>query len=201
MSCKTHEEIIDPHEGHYVCIKCGIVTNSLYFDLSSYQNSTSDVLPSNISDTDNFLEKFNLPKNENMSINSKSLKKMASNIYNNYNNNKTTVLLKELSNLTGIRQSKIKTHKFNLISFEQIVEKYYVYFNLSFHDASVLKQKCQLFENTGFQPLTIVAGLIYLQIIESGRKKVSMKKIASELRINSISIYRFLNYYKKQKCL
>jgi hypothetical protein len=79
------------------------------------------------------------------------------------------------------------------VNLEEVLERYTTKFNMNFQTFTVIKDELNKFKNTGFQPLTIIGGLIYLHFLNI-KKKISMRKISEILGISSISIQRFLRY-------
>jgi hypothetical protein len=122
-----------------------------------------------------------------------SVKKLATEIYNTVNDKNSNLLLKDISNFSHISPHQIKSKNILLVNLEEVLERYTTKFNMNFQTYTVIKDELNKFKNTGFQPLTIIGGLIYLHFLNI-KKKISMRKISEILGISSISIQRFLRY-------
>jgi hypothetical protein len=129
----------------------------------------------------------------NQQKNNLSVKKLASEIYNTVNKHNSTLLLKDILNFSHLSPTEIKSQDILLVNLSEILEKYTKKFNIDYKTYTVIKDKVDKFKNTGFQPLTIIGGIIYLHFLNI-HKKVSMRKISEILGISSISIQRFLKY-------
>lgn len=210
--CSHQNEIIDYHEGTIVCTDCGIIKD-FYFE-----NTINPIIPqvenNSYGEIENVLDRLHIPDqfsniiNNNLSsrITKKSrisridntrykkissVKKIATEIYNVVNQSNSILLLKDILNLSHLEPKQIKSCDITIINLDEILERYTRKFDLNYKTFLQLKEKVSQFNNTGFQPLTIIASVIYLYHIEIG-KKISMKKIASLLGISSISIQRFI---------
>lgn len=211
-SCLHANEIIDHHEGTIICVECGIVKD-VYYDYNNVKNNEDPFIQKDLlCQIGNFVDQLHLPRefiqiiNNNISTsknnkgkivnqqkNKMSVKKLASEIYNTVNKHNSTLLLKDILNFSHLSPPEIKSQDILLVDLSEILEKYTKKFNIDYKTYTVIKDKVDKFKNTGFQPLTIIGGIIYLHF-SSIRKKVSMRKISEILGISSISIQRFLKY-------
>lgn len=123
-----------------------------------------------------------------------NVKKIVSEIYNAVNTNNSNILLKDLANFSHLQPHQIKSKDILIVNLMNVLEKYTTRFNLIFKECAVIKEKISQFNNTGYQPLTVIGGLIYLYLIKF-KNKIPMLKIASILGISSISIQRFTKKY------
>lgn len=211
--CLHTEEIIDHHEGTIICTDCGVVKDP-YYDATIQKDNF--LKRDSLCEIENFMDQLHLPsefielissnlsksKNKNSNSNSKmvnqrkrifSVKKLATEIYNTVNDKNSNLLLKDISNFSHVAPHQIKSKDILLVNLEDILERYTTKFNMSFQTYTVIKDELNKFKNTGFQPLTIIGGLIYSHFLKN-RKKISMRKISEILGISSISIQRFLKY-------
>lgn len=195
-SCQHIDEVLDQHTGDYICIHCGLVKDPFYqnivlekYDINLTQDR-SDLVS-------NLIEKFNLADNHiefikaKLDHSSNNLKVIASEVYKNVNKNHTTLLLKNITNLTGLKSCEIKSENIHEVNLEDIIIKYMSLMNIPYKEAALFKRIIEPLENTGYQPLSIIGGLLYMYFAKRYKKK-SMKSIASLLGINLISIQRFV---------
>jgi len=100
--------------------------------------------------------------------------------------------VKTLMNLSGLRSRHIKSKsKVHTLDLEKLLETYTSILGLSFETYTVIKEKIVSYKDTGYQPLTLIGGHIYLHC-KQNHITLSMKKIAQVLGISSISIQRFV---------
>jgi transcription initiation factor TFIIIB Brf1 subunit/transcription initiation factor TFIIB len=208
-NCQHENDIIDPHEGTIICTNCGLVKD-LYFqeNNNSFEPPITDDL---LGQVENILEQLHIPQQFSNIIKNNldplylskkflkpkrktyNIKKVASAIYQTVNQENSTILLKDILNLSKLTPSQIKTQDIAIVNIEDIIEKYTKRFNLSFNNNTVIKEEILKYNNTGFQPLTIIGGIIYQYLLTLNLKK-SMKEVATILGISPISIQRFLKY-------
>jgi hypothetical protein len=100
-----------------------------------------------------------------------NIKKVASTIYQTVNKENSTILLKDILNLSKLTSSQIKTQDVSIVNLEYVIEKYTKRFNLSFNNNTVIKEEILKYNNTGFQPLTIIGGIIYRHLIKLNLRK------------------------------
>lgn len=203
--CDHTESVIDEHVGDVICTQCGVVLDRYFIRSFSDKNEVTIRPPDNESNIlKDLLTHLHLPlesyyenisKTLNKSQNKRSkMQKVVSEIYKEANKNRSSVSLKELQNLTGLKSKQITSNNVQIVSVENFLEKNYLYFDLTFEDFTLIKEllhSCK--NNTGHQPLTIVGGLFYHYLNKQKKKKTSMSKVASILGINPVSIQRFVN--------
>lgn len=195
--CSHLNEIIDCHEGNIVCTDCGLVKDSHFIEEKmSFQQSEHH--PNSF--LDNILDKFNISEyygnNITMKLlenSKKSLKHLASEIYKTVNEDSSCLPLKTIMNVSGLKTRQIKSNDIHIVDIKKILEKYTSYLNLDYRTYTLIKEKVELYTNTGFQPLSLIGGVIYLHCRENNIR-LSMKKIANELGISTISIQRFVKH-------
>lgn len=192
INCLHTDEILDHHTGSYVCIHCGLVKD-VFFQPIIYKNHK--VYNEYTDLVSNLIEKFNLSDNYIQSVKNKlsndNIKSVVSEVYKNVNKKHTRLLLKNITNLTGLKSREIKSENIHVVNLEDIVNKYTSMMNIPFKDVTLFKSIISSFENTGYQPLSIIGGLLYMYFVKRCQKK-SMKYIANILGINLISIQRFV---------
>lgn len=213
-SCLHNNEVTDPHEGTIICMSCGIVKDVIYENVNILKDH--EMVKDPLCQVGNFIEQLHLPeefsklindnlskvKNRNSEIDVNvgnqrkrlfSTKKLATEIYNTVNSNNSNLLLKDVMNFSQLSTHQIKSKDILLVNLSEILERYTKKFNIEYKSYTVIKDKVEEFKNTGFQPLTIIGGVIYLHFLKN-KKKISMRKISEILGISSISIQRFLKY-------
>ncbi len=202
-SCTHFNETIDVHEGSIICTDCGLVKDNFY-----YQDRTSlnYFYQNNIKNVDNFLDKFNFSEYFSTNVGKKlpdsskrNFKKVVSEIYRTVNEDASCLPLKSIMNVTRLKTKQIKSNDIHIFNVEEILEKYTTILDLDFKTCTLIKEKVVKCKNNGFQPLSILGGIIYLHCCEVN-KKISMKRIASELGISTISIQRFVKHELSSRC-
>ncbi len=211
-TCLHENDITDYREGTIVCTDCGVVKDLLFENVIGSNDYHSKV--NSLGDVENILDQLHIPKhlsyliNSNMNLRKKSIpidkscvvnkminvKKLASEIYNTVNESESILLLKDIANFSHLEPSQIKSKNIQIVDLSEILERYTTKFDMDFRSCSIIREKITQFNNTGYQPLTIIGGVIYLYHINI-RKKISMKKIATTLGISSISIQRFIKKF------
>lgn len=204
--CEHNEEIIDQHEGSIICANCGLVKDVLYESKTLAPSVTENFhigneAVSKMSYIDNILDKINFSDYYQECLNREipfkrrqNLKLVTSKIYQKINADQTVLPLKVLLNISGLTSKHIKCDKIHMLNASDLVEKYVKIFGFDYKTCTVIKEKVEkIGTNNGFQPLSIIGGVIYLHCFEI-KKKVSMKSIALQLGISPISIQRFIKY-------
>jgi transcription initiation factor TFIIIB Brf1 subunit/transcription initiation factor TFIIB len=210
--CKHENEIVDQHEGSIICTDCGLVKDQ-YFKNEQF-NYDSYSISNPLSLVENILEQLHLPLQFTEIITNNldkshynttlptcfetktrnyNIKKIMTMIYNTINDKNSNILLKEISNFSKLSSNQIKSKDISIVNIEDVLERYTKRFNIDFNDNTLIKEEVLKYVNTGFQPLTIIGGVIYDHFLKIKLRK-SMKKIAQILGISSISIQRFLKY-------
>lgn len=195
--CKHINQIVDVHEGSYICTDCARVISDYFYE-ESYQRQDKNLIPSQ-NETSEILSRLNLPdsfkdyieENQKPICNKTNSIVNATNIYLTTNTNNSVVTLKEISAITGINGKKIAKNKINIIDKHLLLEKYCTLLNLNYKTYTVIKEKLKTYQLSGHNPLTVVASAIYRHSKEN-KLKLSMKKISDTFGISSISIQRYL---------
>ena len=208
--CLHTNEIADYHEGNIVCVDCGVVRDCIYE--SNSQMLENIVQPNDIPSPGeqqnrevikDMLDRLNLPEKHvdfivhdlktNFKKKRPQAEKIASSIFSCVNLSDGCLSLSTLSTVSGVPAKRVKHPKNNEAQLipEIALEKYCNFLDLNYKSYTVIKEEVQNYENTGFNPLTIIASLIYKHCKTLGRK-ISMRKVADIVGINTISIQRFL---------
>ena len=196
-TCKHLNQIIDEHEGTYICTDCAFVISNFFCEenfpiqdknLIFEQTETSEILSRlNLPDSfKNFISETNIDDSHksNTVLN-------ATNIYLTTNINNSVVTLKEMSAITGINSKQIAKNKTNILDKYLLLEKYCTLLDLNYKTYTVIKERLKNLKLSGHNPLTVVASAIYIYSKEN-KLKLSMKKISDCFGISSISIQRYL---------
>jgi hypothetical protein len=204
-SCEHKEEVIDQHEGSIICINCGIVKDVVYESKNciapSFLQEKNYSAQSKLSYIDNILDKLNFSDYYQECLNKdiplkkrQNLKLVTSKIYQKINADQTVLPLKTLLNISGLSPKHVKSNKVHVLKVTDLVEKYVKMLGFNYATCTVIKEKVkQIGTNNGYQPLSIIGGVIYLHFQEK-QHKIPMKIIASHLGISAISIQRFIKY-------
>ena len=203
-SCQHINEIIDEREGTIICYDCGLVLSNYFFAQSQPQHSF--FTPSSIlEEIKELLERLNLPQifshdiYENLlkssaKTNSKTKKLIPYFVYKTLNEIGCPVSIKDISSVSGISENDLydmQQSETLVLNPHALLEKYCKLLGLSdFKIYSVIKEKMPTI-NTGHNPLTIIASLIY-KYCKENNLKYSMKEIASTVGISSVSIQRYI---------
>lgn len=203
MSRKTHSDvcehknqIIDDHEGTYVCLDCAKVLDTVFVSNFEDKEKVSEeymLKDLNTNDVSNEIShRLNIP-NFNVNNEKKNIKSI-SNVYLNANRNNFTVTLREMSAVSGFSCKQIGKEIKNTVTvldLPTLLEKYCKLLEIDYKTYAVIKDNIYKHEQTGHNPLTVVASHIYIYM-KSVKKKLSMKKICDIVGISSISIQRYL---------
>lgn len=196
-NCKHSNDVIDSREGTIICVDCGLVKDLYFTDDKKLYNQSK---PNQYSLIDNMLDKFNISEYYSSNIasklskhSSKNLKQLSSEIYKTVNKDDTYLPLKTIMNVSGLKTRQIKSNDIHIVDVKKILEKYTNYLDLDFQTYTLIKEKIDSYTNTGFQPLSLIGGVIYIHCNEN-KIKLSMKKIANVLGISTISIQRFVKH-------
>ena len=215
-SCDHLNQINDHHEGVNTCIDCGLVLENVYENSCFSREVGVEIENISSAEKDNremimeILDKLNLPDKHidfivhDLKTNFKKRipksEKIASSIYACVNTSDECLPLNLLSSVSGITKKHVK-HPLKMqiqVNPEIALEKFCNILNLNYNDYTLIKGDISQYENTGFNPLTVVGGLIY-KFCKENNKKISMKRVGDVVGINSISIQRFLKYANSQR--
>jgi len=192
-SCPHLNQVIDEHEGTYICLDCSFVISEFFCQDKNLKLFKSDKWNDN--ETLEYLSRLNLPdglKNHISNIDSTSKNvSRATAVYLKSNKLDSVVTLKEISSISGISPKQIAKNKTNILNKNHLLDKYCRLLDINFLNYTVIKEKLNLCEISGHNPLTVVASHIYKHSKENNLK-LSMKKISNVFGISPISIQRYL---------
>lgn len=116
-------------------------------------------------------------------------------IYKILNKNQVAITLKELSSISTIPptvMTKVQKPNQNVkLKYVDIIEKYASLLNLPYSIKVEMKDKVNKLPNTGHNPCSLIAAVIY-SVCKEHSLGVSMKKIANLMQVSCISIQRYL---------
>jgi len=201
MSDKTHSDVcghinqvLDEHEGIYICTDCAKVIENFFQDVSNiYGHENNNFFEKNNEKiSSEITSRLNIP---NLNIgDEKNELKSVSNVYIYANKTDCTVTLKEISAVSGFTCKQIGKETKNtiqLINLSSLLDKYCKILTLDYKTYTLIKETIEKLEPTGHNPLTIVAANIYIHLKKT-KTKLSMKKICDTIGISPISIQRYL---------
>lgn len=197
--CFHRNKITDEREGTIVCSDCGLVlTNQIFHDEGPIIDHSYAIVSSQIKD---ILDKLFLPecfvsdilKKYLTLANKKYLLEYV--VYLTLHDLGFPISIKDISSVTGISDSKIYDFQENDKSIclepKDLLEKYCILLELDYKTYSLIKKELPLDIKTGHNPLTVIASTIY-NYSKKNKLKLSMKKIASVVKISTVSIQRYI---------
>lgn len=194
--CEHKNQVIDDHEGTYVCLDCAKVIDNVFVPIFEDKEKISEecmLNDLNTNDVSNEIaHRLNIPNF--IKTNEKKNVKSISNVYIHANKNNFTVTLKEMSAVSGFSCKQIGKEIKNTVTVLDIptlLEKYCKLLEIDYKTYTVIKDNIYKHEQTGHNPLTVVASHIYFHM-KSVKKKLSMKNICDVVGISSISIQRYI---------
>lgn len=192
--CEHKNQVLDEHEGTYVCTNCAKVIDNYYTQTIKPCNNEIMYIEKNTSNliSSEFASRLNIPV---LNVKDKQTElKSVSNIYLEANKADFSVTLKEISAISGYSVKQIgkeTKNTVNLLNISSLLEKYCKLLDLDYKIYSVIKETIDTENISGHNPLTIVASHIY-KFLKDNKQKISMKKICEIIGISSISIQRYL---------
>jgi transcription initiation factor TFIIIB Brf1 subunit/transcription initiation factor TFIIB len=208
-------EITDDHSGDIICTNCGLVKSVLYlFNNVKHQDNVicslkqRDVNRRDYNEIENIVELLHLPnylstiitndyeKNYKHKKFHSEASKMSSCIYSNINLNGNCIAIKDIVKVSGVNPKYIipKNNPVIIQDLIQMSEKYMSLLEIPFNIQSLIKAKLSTFSNTGHNPLTVIASIVY-NICKRNKLRLSMQKISGIVGISIISIQRFVKKY------
>lgn len=196
--CEHKNQLLDEIEGCYVCTDCAKVLDPFFCELKVKKPQEDVSLEEkNTAVISEISHRLNIP-----TLNLKDEKndlKSASKLYLEANKKNFSVTLKEMSAVSGFSQKQLGKGIKNTITVldtSNLLEKYCKLLELNFQTYAVIKETIAKSEQTGHNPITIVASHIYEHLKKTKTKKISMKQICEVTGISSISIQRYLKSKK-----
>jgi len=199
--CNHFNQIIDAHNGCYVCTQCGLVMDTYFHDIN--ENVSEDKINhEKKEEICELLEKLNYPTifvHDILAnyVKNKELKKEARLpyiVYETLNSLGFPISLKEISAVSGLNQSRIydmqQSDASIVLKPSDLLEKYCKMLNLDYRSYSLIKETMQE-TSTGHNPLTIIAASIY-KYCKVNKLKHTIKEIAQICNISPVSIQRYI---------
>jgi transcription initiation factor TFIIIB Brf1 subunit/transcription initiation factor TFIIB len=207
--CEHFNSVIDEREGSVICTECGLVLEEKLFKFYGHNFSFKEKDLSLKEDVKEILSKLELPDVFSKMIienfeNSNSEKKRKKNylyyvVYKTLNENNVPISIKDISSISGVSDSTIydmqEKNKTVIIQPSDLLEKYCGYLGFNYKTYSLIKKELPIENISGHNPLTIVAATIY-KYCKKNNIKISMKKIATIVKISCVSIQRYIKINK-----
>ena len=155
--CDHKNQVIDDHEGTYICLDCAKVLDNVY--ISSFEYNNFDLESNGVDTQENVISseishRLNIP---NLNIkDEKNNIKSVSKLYLNANKNNFTVTLKEMSAVSGFSSKQIGKeikNTVNILDISTLLEKYCKLLSLDYKSYSVIKENITKYEKTENNPL------------------------------------------------
>jgi len=211
-TCGHETQVLDQHEGQYVCVSCGLVTSPYFTEDYKFHNeilSEGDIWFKEVRD---ILDRVNVTSSSicdeviqylNTHFERKSKESLLFSVYKVLNDQVGICLsLHELCNICAVSKSKVyekqKVNQNVTVDKTILVEKYCAMLNLTYKTTSLIKEKLSKHRLSGHTPLTIIAGTIYL-VCKSLKEKITVKKVSQVTSVSQISIRRFIKYDSSQR--
>lgn len=206
-SCSHTNQLIDYRGGFVVCEECGTVIDHVFEVYSCERDDMSCGLTEKESDyVKEMIERLNLP----CSIFSHIAKRikdkkegknatetiMAHCLYIALADLGIPFSVNDVSNITGINQSKISRDKkcensnVVIIKTENILERACSKLNLNFKQYTLIKESIKK-SNNGFNPSTIISAHIYV-FCRANKLNITLKQISNTTGISCMSILRYI---------
>jgi len=196
--CTHINQITDEREGTIVCTDCGLVLTDKIFAESKTIDTTYSELHFKIKD---ILDKLYLPECFISDIIKKYLNSPQKKflleyyVYLSLNEAGFPISIKDISNVSGIPDSKIYSlqdgNQTICLEPEKILEKYCKNLEIDYKTYSLIKNELPKDIKTGHNPLTVIGSTIY-KYSKKNKLKLSMKKIAEVVNISTVSIQRYI---------
>ena len=199
--CNHEMTLTDVREGVVICSQCSFVLDSLVFAENFYAPTNTEplYLETQNSQKDGevleLLSRLNLPDSYyQLIIQDKNFKKnVPQTMYKVLNNNKCPISINDIKNVSEKSSKKCLDISNNVIILqtEELLQKFCAILNIDFKNFTLIKEQMKKFKTTGHNPVTIVASAIYIHC-KKNKIRISMKKIANEMKISPVSIQRYL---------
>jgi len=194
--CGHENQILDEHEGTYICLNCAKVIENFYIHPSNTETNDRDnegfLGNKSVKLSSEITNRLNIP---NLGLEDKKNElKSVSNVYIEANKSECTVTLKEMAAVSGFTCKQIGRETKNtvqLMNLSALLDKYCKILNLDYRTYTLIKENIEKVESSGHNPLTIVASHIYRHL-KLTKTKISMKQLCETIGISSISIQRYL---------
>lgn len=208
--CSHSKTIRDEKEGQYICAQCGLVLDVIFLEDFSPNKArfTNHTVPNNPIQNEiyDILDKIHISKS------------FVSPIYNYYRSQYKTytldnilfsvykvlnddyqfnISLQDLCSITGAKKENVysaqKVNENIFLDISEMAEKYCSILNLNFKNTSLIKEQLKSEPISGHQPMTIIAGCLYMYC-KTKKIKTSLRKISEATLVSPISIQRYLKH-------
>jgi transcription initiation factor TFIIIB Brf1 subunit/transcription initiation factor TFIIB len=193
----------DIHTGDIICTTCGLVMDVNYIEENKFNEINKETKTNEYDIIETVIDHLHLPKSyvgfisknyvkkyKNIKTHD-NMKKISDCIYTTVNDINNCISIKDLTKICGVKSNSIK-NKLTIHDLNVLTDKYLQQLYIPYKDRSVIKENVnEKYENTGYNPLTIIASILYIYC-KKNRLKYSMIKIANIIGISPISIQRFL---------
>lgn len=211
-TCPHLNEVIDHHNGDYICSDCGLVLDKIYFSFHNNLYSQDWEQKINIiEEIKDVLERLQVPSSfANMILTNfkiqcptydkiTELKKrvlMGISIYEVLNENDIPVSIKDIAGVLQVTTEDMFHYQKKpiAINWKEMLSKYCSLLGIAYPHYSVIKRRIK--ENkilSGHNPITILGGYIYIYVKEC-KLKISLKQISETLNISGVSIQRYIKF-------
>ena len=201
--CSHLNERTDEREGTIVCIDCGLVLSSYFFPEPTFQYIK---YCHEMDEIKEYLERLNLPEcfckdifhNFEMYLQKQNCKKkhlIPYCVYKTLNEIGFPVSIKDISAVSGVSENVIydmqESENSIILDPTTLLEKYCKLLSLTDYQTFTLIKEKLPENNTGHNPLTIIASTIYTYC-KKNNLKYSMRDIAKTVGISPVSIQRYI---------
>lgn len=204
LDCNHYNTALDQHNGCYVCMECGLVQDSYFYN----NNYKTDIKQNNISISNkikDLLHNFNM---ENTSLGEdlqRDMSKISSNkhiqeylaafmYYHLLNNNHYTRLFQVCLACEAdekIVWNLLKNMNLPIVDISFPLENICLQLGLTYNDFKNTLNDIRQTKHSGHNPLTIIGGHLY----KNFKEKISINEIANLCNLTPTSIKRYYNKY------
>jgi len=190
-----------------VCSQCGLVLDIIFLEETSKKKTDYTVINNNIQNQIyDILDKVHISKSfiqpiyNHYQFNYKknSLNNVIFSVYKVLNDDyQFNISLQDLCNVTGAKKDSVysvqKVNENIFLDICEMAEKYCSMLQLDFKNKSLIKEHLKSVAISGHQPMTIIAGCLYMHC-KANKIKTSIKKISEVTLVSPISIQRYLKH-------
>lgn len=205
--CNHSEKVIDEKEGQSVCTQCGVVLDIVFVEEFSRNKVGHTPLNNSIEyEIYDILDKIHISRSFIQPIYQHYCSKYKKHSQNNIlfsvykvlnDNYQFNISLQDLCNITGAQKNNVcSVQKMNeniFLDISEMAEKYCSMLKLDFKNKSLIKEELKSIAISGHQPMTIIAGCLYMHC-KAHKIKISIKKISEITSVSPISIQRYLKH-------
>ncbi|MCZ2207704.1 hypothetical protein [Cylindrospermopsis raciborskii] len=190
-----------------MCSQCGLVLDIIFLEETSKKKTDYTVINNNIQNQIyDILDKVHISKSfiqpiyNHYQFNYKknSLNNVIFSVYKVLNDDyQFNISLQDLCNVTGAKKDSVysvqKVNENIFLDICEMAEKYCSMLQLDFKNKSLIKEQLKSVAISGHQPMTIIAGCLYMHC-KANKIKTSIKKISEVTLVSPISIQRYLKH-------